>query len=149
MGNFPEQVRENLYKKSIQEPFYFPKAVAYLLCIVYEPRNNSSIYPDIINDLISENKKIIKKHFAEIQKQEKSLKKSTGKIEKICLHRLNFLHKKVSQFEIEDICSILEHAKKVAYGYKSIPYEQREIIFPILPERKALKKGQIPIGFWR
>jgi len=149
MVNFPEEIRQKLYKKSIKEPFYFPKAVAYLLCVVYEPRKNNSSYPDVINNLIKENKEIIKNECEKVQKQKKSFKKSTGEIEKICLNRLDILHKKVSQFNIEDICSILEYAKQVSYGYEDILYEKREIIFPNLPERKVSKKGQIPIGFWR
>lgn len=141
-------IRTELAARLRSEPFFFPEAVAVLVAIVYEPREQHLDHPEEFNELTRQQQARIRKVLREATGSADG--PAIGEIERSCLSILEELAQAAFDHELDDIAQRLADARAVSRGELQpdrTAAPTPELIDP--PEPRTIREGRPPVGRWR
>ena len=147
----PEEQRKHLYKKAQERPFQFPRAVAWVFAIAYEPRQEPSGYPEALEIQLRSIRQRLQQFISEAGEDTNSLRNLAGELEKTCRDHIKQLRETANDHGLHDVIAHLDNAIAVSNGRCSPPplREKEPVRFRCLPKPQVVKSGRPPVGYWR
>lgn len=138
-----------MFDRAVGPSFNFPRPIAYLLAVLWEPRADDQ--PDCPQKLLLQIRQVRTQIRRELESlnSEAPLSQQTGRLEAILRNLLPPLRDAALQHDHHAMASHLEEADRVSRGERPLPTAKKDVVPPTLPARKPVQEGRPPVGFWR
>lgn len=145
----PDAERSRMFDTATGPGFCFPRPVAYLLAVLWEPRTGDQThYPRALLLEIESVRQEIRRELQSL-KSEGPLVQQTGSVEALLRPLLPPLRQTALNLQQNDVAYRLKEADQVSRGERALPSNPRDHELPSLPDRKSVLPGRPPVGFWR